>query len=327
MISDGIQPSIDSLFVRVFEWVENELTKLTGWSWLGELVVWRRHRLHDTYGVYGITLPILATTLVGGSDRKAIPLAAAWVLYDLASDIFDDLQDKDEKPHPWCNWPPDRAMLAGLGLLFAGQHCLAQLDAPAEVLKEIQQRWSQTGLLAALNQHSTEQTTAERYFEEITAKSGIIFSSVMWSGGRLASSETDKLSALEEYGLALGILIQLCDDGRDWAVPSENKKSNIQSTLYQLIAMGHPKMPRIQDIQIRGALYPGAEKEMLNVVFPWVAYTFVIEMMKVYEEKAISALSPFTNGPVDHLIDYARYFRSTVSEPLSKHTFSEMHET
>ena len=67
--------------------------------------------------VHGALLPILTFGASGGCVEQAIPLAAAWVLYDLASDIFDDIQDSDEKNRPWVQWKTARAMNVGIQMI------------------------------------------------------------------------------------------------------------------------------------------------------------------------------------------------------------------
>lgn len=313
-------PSIEQLFNQVFSWMQDDLAEIEIWEWLREVVVWRREQLGQSYAMYAAVLPILATLQAGGDYQKAIPLAAAWILQDLASDIFDDLQDKDLKPHPWYSWPAERTMLIGVGLLFAGQHCLARLDTSALVGSDIQQRWSQTGLWATRYQQPSEMVTAETYFDVITAKSGIIVSTVMWCGGRLATTETGTLSALEAYGLALGILIQLCDDGRDLAGKNNSYEPTLLSQLHELIRMVYTKAHRTPGSPINGSMNTENEVGMHDPAFPLLAYSFLVHMMEVYENKAISALAPFAEGTLIPLIEYARHFRCTVSQPLSNVT-------
>lgn len=48
----------------------------------------------------------------------------------------------------------------------------------------------------------------------------MIYATVTWSGARFAGAPSETVAALEEYGLAVGMLLQLRDDCWDFGVES-----------------------------------------------------------------------------------------------------------
>lgn len=159
----------EQTFAATFAFIESICLTDLPWPYLQEAVIWRQQALAQGYSPYNALLPALATCAVGGSTEEAVPLAAAWVLSNLASDLFDDLQDQDEKHHPWIQWPPDQVMMTGLGLLFAAQQSLASLNTTQETHRAILERWARTGLLAAQQQAAERPHTTAAYFRQIAA--------------------------------------------------------------------------------------------------------------------------------------------------------------
>jgi competence protein ComQ len=266
---------------------------------------------------YFYTLPILTCTVVGGSAEQAMPLAAAWILYDLASDIFDDLQDQDKQDLPWHQWTSDQAMLVGVGALFAAQLGLASLKTSNRAQAEIQRTIADAGLQAARGQSLSMQTlSVTDYFHRTVANTGLIFASIAWAGARIHTEEPKQLSALYDYGLALGMLLQIWDDCVDLspaALVSDLARGNYTlPILYALAQTDHPCHSRLASL-VHGqtTVTPEAQVEVVQLLHEMQAWPFVVAMAKAYEQKALTAVAGFSHEQTMFLRGYVeRIFQS-----------------
>ncbi|MCB0019082.1 MAG: hypothetical protein KDE09_14935, partial [Anaerolineales bacterium] len=124
-----IPDDVHQLFQATYDFIYSQVLLNADWLDAVAVVESRQASFNGSYGIYSDILPILTGAAAGGDAHRAIPLAAAWVLYDLASEIFDDLQDRDGKDRIWNQWPPARAMSVGLGMVANGNFCLTRLQA------------------------------------------------------------------------------------------------------------------------------------------------------------------------------------------------------
>lgn len=311
----------EQTFAATFAFIEAIYLTDRPWPHLQEAVIWRQQALAQDYSSYNALLPALATYAVGGSTEEAVPLTAAWVLSNLASDLFDDLQDQDEKHHPWIQWPPDQVMMTGLGLLFAAQQSLASLDTTHETHRLILERWARTGLLAAQQQAAERPHTTAAYFRQIAAKSGMIYATVTWSGACFAGAPAETVAALEEYGLAIGMLLQLRDDCWDVGVESAGDLQAGRVTLpllYALSRTDHPRHSQLQTLWDTGARSPEETREIGAILQEMDAFRFVVAMARVYEQKALAALKPLPVERTAPLCTYATHLFETLLNRTSQ---------
>ncbi|MGH2544713.1 MAG: polyprenyl synthetase family protein, partial [Ardenticatenaceae bacterium] len=240
--------------------------------------------------------PILTCIAAGGDAARAIPLAASWFLYDLASNIFDDLQDSDDHSLPWSSWGPGRAINVGLGTLAAAQLCLSLIKAAPKTQTEIQQAMARTFLLAARGQGlPEEEPLLAWYFEHILAKSGLVFATVAWAGARIHSQDTEQLKMMHDFGLALGALIQLGDDCYDLIPRQASGDLSLgQFTLpmiYGLSQRERPQHARLAALlRADRAMTPEEIEEARQILVDMSAIPFSLSVAKVYEQKALAAL-------------------------------------
>lgn len=308
-------------FAATFAFIESICLTDPPWPYLQEAVIWRQQALAQGCSPYNALLPALATCAVGGSTEEAVPLTAAWVLSNLASDLFDDLQEQDEKHHPWIQWPPDQVMMTGLGLLFAAQQSLASLNTTQETHRAILERWARTGLLAAQQQAAERPHTTAAYFRQIAAKSGMIYATVTWSGARFAGAPSETVAALEEYGLAVGMLLQLRDDCWDFGVESVGDLQAGRVTLPLLHALSrtdHPRHGQLQTLWETVHRSPAETREIGVILQEMDAFRFAVAMARVYEQKALAALKPL---PIEHtapLYSYATHLFETLLNRTSQ---------
>ncbi|MEW5985025.1 MAG: polyprenyl synthetase family protein [Chloroflexota bacterium] len=240
--------------------------------------------------------------------KQAIPLAAAWVCYNLASDIFDDLQDKDDKQRPWNQWKPGRAMQVGVGLIAVAQTCLAQLNPAAQ--SDILDILGRTMALAALGQNIATRESLDEYFKHTLAKSGLVFAAVAYAGARSQTDEPSLLQAMYDFGLALGMLIQIRDDCRD-LLPEQAASDLARATytlpvLYGLSQQEHRLRPRL--VTLLDTANDDHTLEIGRILTDMGALAYSLAVAKVYEQKALSALSVFPVERTVHLITYVSHF-------------------
>lgn len=316
--------SADSILRRqcevAFAFIHSHVLKEREWSKLhGAVSAYEKRCDGSCMMEYFYTLPILSCMAVGGTAERAIPLTGAWILYDLASDIFDDIQDRDRKDLPWNHWPPDQAMLVGVGALFAADLCLASLETDDTARVEIQRTIADAGLQAARGQSIPGDNLSLRdYFQRTIANTGVVLASILWAGARLWTSDQRHLSALYDYGLALGTLLQLWDDCVDLQpsrlVSDLARKHYTLPILYALSQTDHPQYGRLAYLLHQDNLTdPQDVTEVVQLLHEMRTWPFIVAMAKAYEQKALAALEVFPHGHTTFLREYVeRIFRSFV---------------
>jgi hypothetical protein len=206
----NISGEADRLFTAVSHFILDETLSVLDWPELIAVVKQEQAAIKGTISVYSPILPILTCAATNGEADTAVPLAAAWWLYNLASDLFDDLQDRDGKKRLWNDWGPAKAMNVGLGLIAAGNLCLTRVQASYDAHRDILASWARTFAQAAQGQiDSPERPSLETYFRQTIAKSGLIYATVARTGARLNTDEAPVLDAMYNYGYALGMVIQI----------------------------------------------------------------------------------------------------------------------
>ncbi|MCP5096840.1 MAG: hypothetical protein GY943_14920 [Chloroflexi bacterium] len=308
-----ISETISHFFIQTYDFIFKKV--LLEWAWDDVLtaVSARQSVYQDTRAAYAHVLPILTSLAVGGQAESAIPLAAAWVLYDLASDIFDDLQDQDGKDWPWNHWQPAQGMNVGLGLIAAAEICLANVPAVGDVRTDILKSWAHTFARAVRGQAEQEGIGSfAQYFSQTAAKSGLIYANVARAGARLTTDDSEVLKGIYDYGLALGMIIQLKDDYRD--IQALNQISDLNTdaytlpVVYALSQKEHPLYPKLQEYLHGKTKFTSTEVVAIHQLLTEMgalSYTFM--MAKGYEQKAFAALSPF---PAAHVINLTTYVSS-----------------
>ncbi len=310
MIPDLVHHLYEQTYAFVWAHAVTDLT----WADLTTSVAARYEAYANTRAAYANVLPILTTLAVKGDAETAVPLAAAWALYDLASDVFDDIQDQDGKDWPWSQWSPSRAMNVGLGLVAAANGCLANLSIDKDVQSDIWFSWSRTFALAARSQATPVGIPSlTQYFSQVAAKSGLIYANVAYAGARLHAMDRDLLRQLYNYGLALGTLIQLKDDCRDLSVahPGSDLAGGVYTlpVLYALSQTAHPAYLELTTmLPAATGMTATAAATIYQLVTEMGGLHYTMAMAKGYEQKALSALSVFPVEDVHHLSAYVSGF-------------------
>jgi geranylgeranyl pyrophosphate synthase len=164
-------------------------------------------------------LPGLCCQAAGGQPGFADEVTLAWLLYYSAADLMDSVQDQDEPDAWWREQGPGAALAAASGLYFSGTYILDLLNrkartaqvAPAVVADFYQVFMTMTS--AQYRDLTVQVANLQDYWQLAESKSGAFFRLACLAGARLGNSSNQViLSAYADYGLHLGLLIQVLDD-------------------------------------------------------------------------------------------------------------------
>lgn len=179
-------------------------------SGIGRLRQYLRMRQQSRAQIKQDLLPLLVYTAVGGRPyTKAIPLTAVWMLYLFAAHVMDEAQDRREVA---------LANEAAMALGVASTQ-LSQLEVEQDRLTDFLDALGRVTALGGMAQGEElvigRSWKREGYFRNIMAKSATIMATGCWVGGRLHSDDVTLLTQLKEFGLTLGMFLQLSDDCAD----------------------------------------------------------------------------------------------------------------
>lgn len=168
-------------------------------------------------------LPTLACLSLGGAGEQTVPLAASWVLYIAAAQIFDDIRDEEgNKQSLLQQFGAEYATHMGLSTLALAQVACSHIRSCSPLSNRVVQECGY--VLAFAAQSQTERVayqvpSLEQYFTNIYKKTANIVATTLWSGACLSSSNPPQahLDSLYAYGLAVGTIAQIEDDCRDLA--------------------------------------------------------------------------------------------------------------
>jgi geranylgeranyl diphosphate synthase type I len=161
---------------------------------------------------------LLGAQAVGGEEKSALNAAAAVEFVHAASLIFDDLIDKDRirRSAPTLNaaFNDDRAISAGLFLASKGVEVLSDYKDP-KVMKMIGWGLVELSKGEILDVISDIGIDVEHYLNIADLKTGSLFGASAGIGGLVGGGSREEISALYNYGRAVGVAFQIRDDIMD----------------------------------------------------------------------------------------------------------------
>ncbi len=174
----------------------------------------------QTMPAWQIALPTIACLAAEGSVDDGVILSSVWTSLNLASEILDNVEDKELTTDRFLTSPEVASNIAN-SLIFSSFHLVTSIQ-DANKANEIVRILSGCGFDAAYGQHRdliSERLPVElclnNYWENIILKSGSVFRAATASGAIAAGANETVEEALGDYGTALGVLLQLIDDCRD----------------------------------------------------------------------------------------------------------------
>lgn len=248
-------------------------------------------------------LPGLCCQAVGGDPHWADGLTVAWLLFYTAAHLMDSVQDNDIPEQWWKELGPGAALSSASGLYFSA--CLALNDfyisgIPLDSANEIINDFFNSFLIMSSGQHQElthNELTLEEYWKNAEAKTGIFFALACRSGARLATSDRIRIEHLSEFGIHLGLIIQLLDDLDDVRSPvgteTPGQKPELPHSLpvvYALEVIPPSKRVRLRECLRDAPTNSSAAQEALGIIDHSGAATYMIAMVDRQKELASEAL-------------------------------------
>jgi len=266
-------------------------------------------------------LPDLCCQAAGGEAEWADNVTLAWLLFYAAADLMDSVQDQDEPDEWWRENGPGAALSAASGLYFSGSFALDQLhhrEETSQAAPGVITDFYHTFLKMTSGQYqdlTAEAVTLEDYWRQAGSKSGAFFQLACQAGARLAGSSPVILDAYGDYGLHLGLLIQVKDDLDDIrqlhnVVPT-GLKAKIKRSLpfvYTLEMNPDPTRERLLACLQNADQKQSAVVELVNLLDECNAALYVMAEMEQQRQSALKGLERASPLPPhkDALVALAR---------------------
>jgi geranylgeranyl pyrophosphate synthase len=192
-----------------------------------------------------VLLPGLCCQAAGDDPNAANEIAGAWLLFYTAAHIFDCIEDQDKLDHNLANWGSGVNVNLATGMVISASSMvngLHQINHTREFAQELGQDFFGTILSMASGQHAdliTEQLDIKGWYEIAEAKSGSFFSLACRSGARLGTTNVDKIDGYSDYGLQLGIMLQILDDIEDLKSTYEPKNPCLENGIDCSLAVAY----------------------------------------------------------------------------------------
>lgn len=163
-----------------------------------------------------IRLPGWCCQAAGGDPRETEAVSAAWLLLYASAHLFDSVQDGDAPDEWWRELGSGAALNVACGLLASAWSVLAGIDRPW--IDAVRQDFAHTVLQMGSGQHAdltARRLSLEAAWSIARAKSGAFFALACRAGARVAGAPQPSLEQYAEYGLSLGLMVQIADDASD----------------------------------------------------------------------------------------------------------------
>lgn len=158
-----------------------------------------------------------ASCLAAGGDASAtVSLTAAWDLLLVATRLLDDLYDRDRPGQLWERVGDARTFNAAGALLALAFDQISTADelAPARRVQVIMEISHATIRMAEGEDQDLrgDCPTLEDYWALVARTNGAAFAMACAAGGRCAGADAVTVEALRDFGMHLGIGMQILDD-------------------------------------------------------------------------------------------------------------------
>lgn len=249
-----------------------------------------------------LALPILSALATGGSADDGAALASAWASLFLASDMMDHIEDREFVPGQGV---PSLEVAANLatGLIFDAFQTLAEMKNVRCGCRAAR-IFSACGLDAVYGQHrdltqkeAPVEAMLQEYWETTILKSGSVFRAALEAGATAGRPRSSIRPALADYGVALGVMLQLIDDCRDAFSPSDEAmhwQTTLPLLLY-LMATGEDQL-RYPEVHTRAAWSAllseaGVMDALSTLLLQWKA-------------RAVESLAPLQDGVEKSILEH-----------------------
>lgn len=248
-------------------------------------------------------LPGLCCQAAGGDPHWADDVAAAWLLYYVAADLMDSVEDQDEPDGWWADLGPGFALNVASGLFFSASQALNRLYSHQEtraVAAMVIENFNNSFLKMCSGQHADllqAEPTLQKYWETASGKSGVFFALACRTGACLVEKDETCLDSYAEFGHQLGLLIQILDDLEDFRSPDGTDALPAISSLTRSLPLAYALEVYPKEIRVRlreklraSVQDPSAARETWDLIEDSGAGLYMLAEMERHRSQALAAL-------------------------------------
>lgn len=255
-----------------------------------------------------LILPAVCAVAVGGEAHHAIPVSAAWTALNQAGHLMDAVQDNDEWVFQIVSSPAE-AINSFTGLIFLAFHFLERIPK-RETSCAVKALFSEVYFHATVGQ-SLSFTTYEKlpleealetYWLATISKAGNMFRAATAGGAMVGLGSKAQVTALGDYGLAMGTIFQILDDCRDIfdeAPPSGRSEMSLPLLLYYAANPNRRTEPSAQNRkELAHRLKAAGVQEMLADILGHWRTRAMTSLQTAEDEEAAGMLGTF----IEHIL-------------------------
>jgi geranylgeranyl pyrophosphate synthase len=247
-------------------------------------------------------LPGLCCVAAGGEPQRTEVFTAAWTLLYAALHLLDSVEDGDVPDASWAHWEAGAAINLSTGLLASAGAVLGGLEgaganhATAHVIRD---DFFRTLLQMTAGQHADltlAEPTLEQCWQIAERKSGIFFALACRSGARLHTVDPPLVETFSEFGLRLGLLIQIGDDLEGLRM-KEGAPSDLVAwprwtlpAAYAMAVTSPVERERLRSALQAAPADPDAEAEARRLIVAAGAILYLVAEVQRHQRRAQAAL-------------------------------------
>lgn len=255
-------------------------------------------------------LVLLSARALDHQKQHHIELASAIELIHTATLLHDDVVDSSNlrRGHETANsiWGNEASVLVGDFLYSRAFQLIVKLQhlPILRIFSNATNIIAEGEVLQLINCHNPD-TTEASYFDVIMRKTAKLFEVATQAGAALCTDNADDLSAMQQYGLNLGIAYQLIDDALDYSASAEQTGKNMGNDITE----GKPTLPLIyaltqsttQEVDLlRSAIKTGSTTELttiVKIIESTGAIEYTANAAKQHAKQACDALTRLPESP------------------------------
>ena len=260
-------------------------------------------------GFYFGELTLLHYQMFKGKNNDIYSVAAALEILILASDILDDLADKDNIFAPWYQIDQSKVLNITTGLLLLSKQIL---DSVQEKSGRVLDKLFYESIYRSISgQHldlNNKIEDKQSYLEVVKKKSGSLTSLACLMGASLSSSQN--LDIIENYGEKIGIISQLSNDLsgiKQWEEKSDIKQKKLTIPILYMLSI---KEESYIQRYFEGVISFDELKEIKDKVVQEMeqlgAFSYVHVILQVHKNQAIHLIDQLnvSNNYKDRVKNY-----------------------
>lgn len=257
-------------------------------------------------------LLLLSAKLCGyGDGSRNIDLAVVAEYMHAATLIHDDIIDRADKrrglPSANSTWGSQISVLAG-DFLYARSLQMLVIDGDLAVMRAFADATVRMieGQVREVQMAGNLDLTYNEYLDIITSKTAALISVACRTGALIAGRQADKVAALTEFGLNVGIGFQLVDDALDFVaeeyrlgkpVGNDFKEGKVTFPVLHVMRAGSEvDQDRIRELAAQEAIGESDLAEVKAIVERYGAVSATMDLVRTYLKKAKASLSSFPDS-------------------------------